>query len=565
MSKKLIDLREYKSNSIDLQRFRSELYKRIGQEMFVIYDWEKLATSSLKEISFKSKASTSRSNLDNKALIVLNHFYRLRFKKEITKPILEYYVTDILGFYKMPSLIFQELESRVKIDLNKVNRLIHWYESFPFLKKYLDKNIPLHGHEEWMHFDFYKRCLKEQSAILNYLLNGIKVRVIEKARWPSLVKIHILFFEEELDYPYQFHKENALSHFDYGQINESAHRIEWAYLDECSELNELYKKNKQQFYKKFFLKNPLEAIFKNIHFYYHYLPFKNDRTPILKELERLFKTKKWMAFYALALPQVEGLFTEILDVCFSQNNRNSLPEKVNKLRPHYKSSINYFDYFQYKVPILRNKFMHTGFGDEFKLKANDLLSDINFLLKMFYELENPIVKIKKLHTQKNPQDFLHYSSFGLYFSQLDQLSDSQKTQLNEKIMDFEKQFLFVNCNIDYTIMDFINTLPSTISNFLLNIELNTKFTKDDVNLLKTRNRNQITELSKNEEFKEFIESYNEIEIFEDYDRFLSGYKRYLPSLKTEYLTQLDKLKKSHGFFIKNILELKNIIQIKQQI
>lgn len=73
----------------------------------------------------------------------------------------------------------------------------------------------------------------------------------------------------------------------------------------------------------------------------------------------------------------------------------SLSNKVRRIRPYYDRSDTYFDYYQYYLPIQRNRFSHTGYDDNFKLKSYDLLVDLTHILSVFHELHNLPVKLQK--------------------------------------------------------------------------------------------------------------------------------------------------------------------------
>jgi hypothetical protein len=117
----------------------------------------------------------------------------------------------------------------------------------------------------------------------------------------------------------------------------------------------------------------------------------------------------------LALPQVEGLFTEMLSTVSPDDKGKSLAEKVKKVRPAYMLSEAYFDYYQYMITDLRTKFAHTGFETDLKLKCYDLLTDLEHILQVYYELDHPMIKVKRLIKQRNSTDFIGYREFSQFF------------------------------------------------------------------------------------------------------------------------------------------------------
>ena len=202
-------------------------------------------------------------------------------------------------------------------------------------------------------------------------------------------------------------------YFDYEKINKVAHRCYDVSISD--DLEKVYYKNKQQFYNKLFKIKPVSQIFSNIDFHYDHIPHNNDRKNIFLELIKLFKARRWLAFFALALPQVEGLFTEMLSTVSPDDKGKSLAEKVKKVRPAYMLSEAYFDYYQYMITDLRTKFAHTGFETDLKLKCYDLLTDLEHILQVYYELDHPMIKVKRLIKQRNSTDFIGYREFSQFF------------------------------------------------------------------------------------------------------------------------------------------------------
>lgn len=244
---------------------------------------------------------------------------------------------------------------------------------------------------------------------------------------------------------------SSIHYFDSRKIDLVGHRL-IDYPDDVEELEKFYYTDKSKFYKKFFKKFPIVQHFQDIEFYLKYAPLKNNRDVIFNELIRLFKGKRWISFYALALPQIEGLFSEMCDAVSPDKDlsQKSLTHKVNLMRPHHPLSKSYFDYFQYYIPLQRNKFSHTGFDENFQLKSYDLIVDLSHVLKIFCELDNPLVKVKKLLLRRNYEDFKTISEFAIYIEMLLALKPNQYTKLLSEITVFEREFLSQDCGLEYT-------------------------------------------------------------------------------------------------------------------
>src|SRR5690554_7318415 len=99
----------------------------------------------------------------------------------------------------------------------------------------------------------------------------------------------------------------------------------------------LYRNDKPKFYKQIFKRKSVENYFQSIFYHLDLLPVSDERHQIFNELKKLFNKKNWLAFYALALPQVEGLFSEMVLSLNPRSTaiRKALPDKVRVVRPDY--------------------------------------------------------------------------------------------------------------------------------------------------------------------------------------------------------------------------------------
>lgn len=224
----------------------------------------------------------------------------------------------------------------------------------------------------------------------------------------------------------------------------------------------------------------------------------------------------------------------------------------------------YFDYYQYHIPRLRNKFMHSGYDDDFKLKSFDLLFDLRYLLKMFYELDNPLVKIKQLHTRRKFEEFITYAEFANYFDLLNKLSKKQKDDIASDIKAFESDFLIAYCNAEYVCLEVAEGLPKDM----------TKFIEDSDKRLSAKDKSfdfsQSNFLKIESEIKGdaglaatlsdcYLFNRHESDALVSYQMFLSNYKKYLSSLSRDYLKILENLDKEYKLPLLNISRIKKLV------
>ncbi len=547
----------------DLRKFREELISNLGDEIFEYPTLQILLFNVLKQITpIKRTLKLNESSIEQACGKVLQHF-GLPIKiivKKLTGDIIEntapkertnaeVFSQDIIEIDKVPSTIYKALLKSVNEDLIAITELIKHYEQQPCIEKYIrDGEIPK-LHEQRIIYDFYKRCSNERGKILNYFLEGVKDRALIKSRYTHLNLSYIMAFTEKYyDRPYHFAQTFSIHNFDYRKIDLSGHRIREFYIDESISLQILYNENKQKFYKRYFQKTSIEQHYQNFRFYLSHLPLKHNRNQIFEELIRLFKAKRWISFYALALPQVEGIFSEMCMAIAPDKDlsQKSLTHKVNSVRPFHYLSENYFDYYQYYIPLLRNKFAHTGYDDDFKLKSYDLLVDLSHVLQLFYELENPLVKIKKLHVRRKPEDFISIEEFVSYFQLINNLKVIQRQEIKADIENFEKEFLAQYCSIDYTCWEMIQEFPNMMTSFIEKINASFNYRQVKLVLCKT-NFSEVKKIFQKEPeiniLKDcFLYNRETVEKLENYSFFISTHNRNLPSLNSEIKTALNQLK-----------------------
>lgn len=163
----------------------------------------------------------------------------------------------------------------------------------------------------------------------------------------------------------------------------------------------MYKSNKLQFYKQYFKKTKFDQHFNTIEYYSHHLPIHQDRKLVINELKALSKLKRWVAFYAVILPQIEGVFTEMKNIIQDENSSTDGLSRKVKTVSKYLTEDSFFDYCQYELPTLRNRFSHLGREDEYMLNSYDLLVDLAYLYRLFSELDDPYLKVYKLIKKKS--------------------------------------------------------------------------------------------------------------------------------------------------------------------
>lgn len=581
--KKKINLYALKKSKSGIRSLRQLVFEYLGDDLFEIASEQEFIFQVMKGIYPINKILKNEVGFIEKACNKLFSFLpiikgtlfslnddgtttEIKSKEEELTP-QKIFLQTYLQLERPPGICYRKLQEIVKSDLEQISNLIKYYESTSYIQSLLSKNTLPKNHEERIEFDFYNRCLKEQRVIIDYYLNGLKKRAIAKANyWFPNLRSMMAWTERFRDRPYHFASYFSYRYFDCREIDLIANKVSDFAFSKDSKLQKLYASNKTLFYRKLFKKHKLLGVLQELDFYLSYLPLANDRKPIFNELSKLFSAKRWIGFYSLALTQIEGLFSEMYLILnpASEFTRKALPDKVEFARPYSELSNIYFDYYQYHIPRLRNKFMHYGFDEDFKLKSFDLLLDLRYLLKIFYELKNPLVKITKLHRERKYENFITYSEFASYFERINKLDGKQRKAIESNIKTFEKDFLIEYCNAEYVCMEVVQNLPGELAEFynVIKDRLTVKGKSIDFS---NRNLNSLKEsILGDSQIIEMVNDYysyhsTQFESLLAYHQFLTNFKKQLPSIDKEYGKILDETVKKEGVLLKNIILIKEIL------
>ncbi len=562
----------------DVVAFRDDLFSRVGDQLFYIQNKRDLLYAILMQISpVNRRLQRDESSIERACAKVMAHFGFKKVKVRIVgsidsdlpkpeKPSSEEFLQSILQLERLPYQEYSLLSDYVNADLHQMNELISWYEGDPCIMKFITTAEVPRGLEERTMFDFYQRCMKERGEIVKYQLYSLKKRVLAKVQ-PYSKLLSFVTFDARWDRPYKFARPGAESYFDCRKIDLAKHRLAEFYLDEVDDMVSLYESNKTRFYRVYFKRIPWKRAFDDCIMHLGYLPASQDRVPIFKELLSLFKSKRWMAFYALGLPQVEGIFSEmcrIIDPSFNLNH-GGLSRKVGLVRPHYQAYDDNLDYYQYHIPFQRNRFAHTGFDDDFQLKSYDLLIDLAHLLTVFSELNNPLVKVKRLHSKPNTQDFSSIEQFSEYFSLLSALKKLQCESIATDIKKFEL-FLVNSTRMLLVATEVTQSLDDALAKFAELVKEQFRRSDMEFDLLKS-NQAHIKKLSTMEEGRSLLNRIfcypnDELELLMNYFRFAQGFVKWVQSANAQVVEDMRALNAKHE---KRFISLRWIIEHAQKL
>jgi len=353
---------------------------------------------------------------------------------------LDRFLYYFLDFTELPGVIKEDLEEKVTNDLKIIDGYVTEYEKIDFIKK----GEKPRNHSQRTFYDFYNRCIDEKGKIEAYLAADVNDRALSKAQRDNLWGLGILMFEEFRDRPYRIPMPKSNEYFEQEKIDKVGHRLGEIPIKKGRELKLIYKQDKEEFYKELEKSIPEENVLETMINQVNFLPFlPQQRKDLFKELIDLYKNKKWFGFYALALTQIEGLFTEMCILCEPNINNPyaSLPDKVDIVRPYHPYSENRFDYFQYHLPILRNRFLHLGLdgNEKMEILCKELLWDLEEVVSIFLELNIDALWMLRILRKSDHTDFSTYSGLCNYFELIGKLKKNKQLKYFKDEIDHVNQ------------------------------------------------------------------------------------------------------------------------------
>lgn len=567
-----------------IHKIQKHLFNTVPIDLFFTQDRTIIAFHCLKHFNFKinsfqlsNKESIEKACLkvlekcgifDKGEIVDIFKTTQPKTKPEEFNPIFQF-VKYVVGFNKLPVDLYYELEDKVKSNLKELLNLINKYESDETIIEYNKTEKNRAGHLGKTKIDFYKRCLKERDTIIKYLTFELKKRVIIKAKQDDFLPAGFswLWYEEYWDRPYKWWQYRSIEFFDYERINVCRHRLLEIYLKEIPDYEQLYAQNKAKFYKLLNNKVGPEKIFHYINHHLKDIPILSERIPIFIELKLLLKSRKWFGFTALALSQIEGIFTDMLYIMYPKEKYSSLSTKVSSVRPHYKNEERNFDYFEYYLPLLRNSFLHAGSiqNRDFKLLSFDLLYDLNYILGVVEELNDPYIELHNILKRGHIDAITGIESFNHLFTLLSKVKDrydknNDRPELKDELdkwVSFEMD-MQNNAEIDFYISNLNSDIDERIKNLLQGIYI--------ADLECNLHNMPTKDLKSNfEKIKEIINRIG-FNLKEDFDyilsveKFIQSYRAYLPNCSEDVNNVIADIKKRNVESFKKIHILKPAFQ-----
>lgn len=480
----VLKLSDIRTDRISRRDFKDILQKQMPPFAYFYSRYEHIAYIALSLIKDIQVRKTGKSVQENAKKVLLEFFKTLPDDNYATL-----FVINILELYgPLPIEYKQRLEQAAKHDLSKIDDLLLHYHSQKFIEDHKQNNTKSHNHSERTLLEFFNRTVKKRNEILDYITYKLDDRAIEKSRdrrrhsksKESKKSVYAKYHEEYIkskDFPYRdsvidFKKAEYkyvinFELLDYRKIN--------LVINKAFAVNTIKGDDSKGYGKDFWRSvNKINSseIFTTLLRLVKDLPIVNERHKVFVELRKLFRNRNWYGFYALALPQIEGIFSEMIDASNPKGKRTgALTDKVQQIRPFYDSSHYSFDYYAFHLPDERNKFSHTGKVDDVKKKSKILLLDLLAIVKVFGELNSPLIRVKEVIDKgvKGITDIGKLSNFLHLVNQLN--NDKLFSTIEKSCKKFVYQELLLRNDFQSFILNLSTDFNSVYDNYRENIHI----------------------------------------------------------------------------------------------
>jgi hypothetical protein len=355
----------------------------------------------------------------------------------------EYFARLFLELDTLPLVHKLNLETVIRKDLAEIESLLSHYYSLDVIKKYIKEAFTPRNHSERTVLDFFNRTVKKKEQILHHFFSGLEDIAIGKAKIESDYAIKydtetLRGIQYHNDFPYTdlmlddgFGYKIDYEKLDYRRINPLRNKRQ--YFKRSTDISRgLTPKLEKEFQGAFTRKRAIKLLDLMVAKVAN-LPILKVRKDIFVELKLLYKTRKWYGFYGLALPQIEGIFSEMSIILDPQKkSKGSLTNKVQQVRPFYELSDYVFDYYEYYLPEERNKFSHIGTMENIHLKSSLLLIDLYSILRIFESLDAPLIELNNM-TNEGVGAFDDIGKFSRFFNLLKKISPAHLLEIQPNL------------------------------------------------------------------------------------------------------------------------------------
>ena len=463
-----IKVQDIRTGKIDLGQLKELLDERVGRNLLFANSYHGIAGAALAQ--FDLPDVNSDSDIEKYAADLLAIF----------RPVEDYTSLEILSNFNelylnvegLPIKLKEILVKQTDEDLKALDNVMDYYKEHPKTKPIIEGKESSRHHQAYGMMEFYKRTQDKRAIIIDYRDNQLNNFVLSKSRpgfrsfsqLPEAQQSGPMELKEKYPYldfvinDYKIAFVLDLEKLDWRLLNPVRNKI-FAHTFTADYSQGYTTDIKKEILEDLDTGLLLDRLVEKI----KGLPKVMGRTEIFEELRDLFNLGKFYGFYALAIPQVEGIFAEMSQLIQPNiSTSGGLPEKVNRVRPHSETAHFDFDYYEYYLPDLRNKFSHLGKDDDIEFKSRCLILDLTNLITTCEDLSAPIIHLTNL-INDGVKEISHIGHLAKILTLTDQTKKMPDFKdLNDKL----NELIEVNLPDNFDIPGFINSLQAEYSKAL---------------------------------------------------------------------------------------------------
>jgi|GEM_PF-5692662 len=397
-----IKLSDLRNGTVDWQLLSNVLEQSVPNTLLVNSNNYEIVRECLLHINFR-KTEKDISTLTKQASQILK-FTPYRTNEIEPNKIFTNFINVFLGYKGTPFFYKQIIENEVKKDFTKLNDLIKYYRTMSFIILYEAEDATPRNHEDRTLLVFFKRALNKREQVIELLydkIDNLSLNAAKRSFYNEFIAENeaMDIIHSSTYYPYResFLNPQHVNSIDYELLD---HRLINPFRNKTSiqaVLDKIDTGCSTSDLNSILLQTKLDPYIEYILTATDTLPGISKRKNVFEEIKYVFSKKKWYALYALALPQIEGLFSDIISIAFPRKSMSgTLTDKVDYVRPLYSLSEKFFDYYQYYLPTQRNRFAHAGYDTDIIPKSYHCIFDLWFLIDAFYNLNIPLLQVIRI-------------------------------------------------------------------------------------------------------------------------------------------------------------------------
>ncbi len=304
-----------------------------------------------------------------------------------------------------------------------------------------------------------------------------------------------------------------------------------------------YKEDKKAFFIELNERKPIVDILDKIGELLD-LPYLEIRKDIFEVIKFNFEQDKWIACIFMILPQIEGIFSDLVKSERGKYSGNSINDKVKIVRKLHDYNQQMFDYFQYEIPTIRNEVVHKGIilEKDYESQAIELLYNVYYLLELYRTFKIPLLKISSFLDIEEDVNTVTAELLGELFSELEKIRETHQQNDKDEYEKIKEKWGAFQKKISFSYL--FNRLDASLSDIASN-----------VSRIDSKLHTQTLPKDSHWDYMNTSSLTEEIKLSINYSSFFKHLRKYYKSISPSEKEQLDELDKSNKILLCNLVSL----------